>query len=159
MTMKKLLSILSAGLLALVAFSCVKEEFATFDDSKATAPVIGSYEMGEKALTISFTPGAFNTGFNDKMPVNHSIILASVNGKTVNIPSYQVKAGEYGYEIQFPYVFVSSVDEYKDYEKYFVDTPPYNEDELKNLAALSFDELQKAATELSIEDVKKRHAN
>ena len=95
MTMKKLLSILSAGLLALVAFSCVKEEFATFDDSKATAPVIGSYEMGEKALTISFTPGAFNTGFNDKMPVNHSIILASVNGKTVNKPlTASIKDGQ-----------------------------------------------------------------
>jgi hypothetical protein len=82
--MKKILSIFSASLLALLAFSCVTEEFATFDETKATAPVIGSYELGEKALTISYTPGAFNMGFNDRMPVNHSLILASVDGKPVN---------------------------------------------------------------------------
>ena len=82
--MKKFLSIFSACLLSLLAFSCVNEEFATFDETKATAPVLGSYELGEKALTGSYTPGAFNMGFNDKMPVNHSLILASVDGKTVN---------------------------------------------------------------------------
>ena len=83
-TMKKILSIISAGLLALVAFSCVDEDFATFDETKATAPVLGSYELGEKALTATFTPGAFNADFNQKMPVNHSLILASVDGKAVN---------------------------------------------------------------------------
>ena len=82
--MKKLLSILSVGLLALVTFSCVREEMVTFDETKATAPVVGSYELGEKALTVAFTPGAFNAGFNPKMPVNHSLILASVDGKAVN---------------------------------------------------------------------------
>ena len=82
--MKKFLSIFSACLLSLLAFSCVDEEFATFDETKATAPVLGSYELGEKALTGSYTPGAFNMGFNDKMPVNHSLILASVDGKSVN---------------------------------------------------------------------------
>ncbi len=82
--MKKFLSLFSACLLSLLAFSCVNEEFATFDETKATAPVLGSYELGEKALTGSYTPGAFNMGFNDKMPVNHSLILASVDGKTVN---------------------------------------------------------------------------
>ncbi len=84
MAMKKFLSIFSACLLSLLAFSCVNEEFATFDETKATAPVLGSYELGEKALTGSYTPGSFNMGFNDKMPVNHSLILASVDGKTVN---------------------------------------------------------------------------
>ena len=82
--MKKLLSILSVGLLALVTFSCVKEDLVTFDETQATAPVIGSYELGEKALTVTYTPGAFNTGFNQKMPVNHSLILASVDGKAVD---------------------------------------------------------------------------
>ena len=70
--------------MALAAVSCVNEEMVTFDDSKATAPVLGSYEVGEKAITAPFTPGAFNAGFNEKMPVNHSLILASVDGKTVN---------------------------------------------------------------------------
>ncbi|MBR5176559.1 MAG: hypothetical protein IKW89_11605 [Bacteroidales bacterium] len=93
--MKKFLSILSVGLLALVTFSCVKEDFVTFDETKATAPVLGSYELGEKSLTASFTPGAFNTDFNQKMPVNHSLILASVDGKTVNKAlSASVKDGQ-----------------------------------------------------------------
>ena len=93
--MKKLLSILSVGLLALVTFSCVKEDLVTFDETQATAPVIGSYELGEKALTVTYTPGAFNTGFNQKMPVNHSLILASVDGKAVNkAVTATVKDGE-----------------------------------------------------------------
>ena len=93
--MKKLLSILSVGLLALVTFSCVKEDLVTFDETKATAPVVGSYELGEKALTVTYTPGSFNTGFNQKMPVNHSLILASVDGKSVNKPvTATVKDGE-----------------------------------------------------------------
>ncbi len=93
--MKKLLSILSVGLLALVTFSCVKEDLVTFDETKATAPVVGSYELGEKALTVTYTPGSFNTGFNQKMPVNHSLILASVDGKAVNKPvTATVKDGE-----------------------------------------------------------------
>ena len=38
--MKKIISIVTAGLAALAAFvSCVKEPFAVFDASKATAPV------------------------------------------------------------------------------------------------------------------------
>ena len=82
--MKKILSIFSAGLLALLAFSCVTEEYATFDESMATAPVLGSYELGEKALNATYTPGTFDMGFNQNMPVNHSLILASVNGRTVN---------------------------------------------------------------------------
>ncbi|SEH51131.1 MULTISPECIES: sugar ABC transporter substrate-binding protein [Atopobiaceae] len=70
----------------------------------------------------------------------------------------EVKDGEFGKEIKFPYVYVSSSDEYKDYAKYFVDDAPYNEDEIKALAEDDFDALCKAAESLSIEDVKKRHA-
>lgn len=72
--------------------------------------------------------------------------------------NYEVKEGEYGYEIKFPYVFVSSVEEYEDYEKYFVTEAPYNDDELKALAEKSFEDLNAAAEALSIEDVKTRHA-
>ena len=83
--MKKVLSILFAGVIALMATACFPEEnFATFDSSKATAPVIGSYEMGAKALTINYTPGKFNAGFNDKMAVNHMVVLTSIDGKSVN---------------------------------------------------------------------------
>ena len=83
--MKKVLSILFAGVIALMATACYPEEnFATFDPSKATAPVLGSYEMGAKALSVAYTPGKFNMGFNDKMPVNHMLVLTSLDGKAVN---------------------------------------------------------------------------
>nr|MCR5710345.1 hypothetical protein [Bacteroidales bacterium] len=69
---KTLFSILFASVLALFATSCLPdEEFATFNSATAVAPVIGSYDLGDKALTIDFTPGKFNMGFNGKMPVNH----------------------------------------------------------------------------------------
>ena len=72
--------------------------------------------------------------------------------------SYLPKQGDFGKEIKFPYVFVSSVEEYEDYEKYFVEDDPYTDDEIKGLAEKAFDELNTAATSLSIEDVKTRHA-
>lgn len=70
----------------------------------------------------------------------------------------QVKDGEFGYEIKFPYVYVSSSEEYAEYEKYFVNDSPYNDDEIKALAEDDFSKLNSAAEALSIEDVKKRHA-
>lgn len=82
------------------------------------------------------------------------MVYAACKGSETFMP----KAGEFGKEIKFPYVFVSSVAEYQDYAKYFVDDAPYNDDELKELAEKDFDALNEAATSLSIEDVKTRHA-
>ena len=83
--MKKVLSIIFAGVIALLATACIPdEEFATFDSSKATAPVLGQYEMGPKALIAAYTPGKFNMGFNEKMAVNHMLVIVSADGKTVN---------------------------------------------------------------------------
>ncbi len=82
------------------------------------------------------------------------LVYEACKGNSDFMPS----AGSYGKEILFPYVFVSSVSEYEDYEKYFVDEAPYTDDEIKKLAEMSFDDLNSAATALSIEDVKKRHA-
>ncbi len=82
--MKKLFSIISAGLLLLTAVSCVKDDLKSFDPSQATAPVLGSYEVGEKAITATYTPGVFKMGFNEQMPVNHSLALVSVDGKAVS---------------------------------------------------------------------------
>ena len=65
--------------------------------------------------------------------------------------------GDFGKDIQFPYVFVSSVAEYENYEKYFVDDDPYNDEEIAELAEMSFDDLNAAATSLSIDDVMERH--
>jgi len=82
------------------------------------------------------------------------MVYAACKGSSDFMPS----AGSYGREILFPYVYVSSVSEYEDYEKYFVDEAPYTDDEISKLAAMGFDDLDKAATSLSIEDVKTRHA-
>ena len=82
--MKKILSIISAGVLALMAASCVQEDLKTFDPSKATAPVLQSYTLDETGIVASFTPGSFNMGFNDKVPVNHTLVLLSADGKPVN---------------------------------------------------------------------------
>ena len=82
--MTKILSIISAGVLALMAASCVQEDLKTFDPSKATAPVLQSYTLDETGIVASFTPGSFNMGFNDKVPVNHTLVLLSADGKAVN---------------------------------------------------------------------------
>ncbi|WP_083307247.1 twin-arginine translocation signal domain-containing protein [Olsenella sp. HMSC062G07] len=71
---------------------------------------------------------------------------------------FKPTVGTFGREILFPYVYVSSVSEYEDYEKYFVEDAPYTDDEIAKLAEMGFDELNKSATSLSIEDVKTRHA-
>lgn len=60
------------------------------------------------------------------------------------------------YEILFPYIYISSPEEYAEYEKYFVDQLPYNEEELIEMSKYSFEELKKSAESLSIEEVKSR---
>jgi ribose transport system substrate-binding protein len=61
------------------------------------------------------------------------------------------------YEILFPYIYVSSSEDYSGYAKYFVDNLPYNKDELVQMAGYSFDDLKKCAAALSITDVQTRH--
>ncbi len=84
MLMKKILSILSAGLLVLSVASCVKEAHRTFDRTKATLPVLTGYTVGEEAIEATFTPASFNMGFNDNIPVNHRLVVVSVNGTPTN---------------------------------------------------------------------------
>ena len=81
--MKKILTIL-AGALALVATSCVKETLTTFDPSKATAPVLDSYNEEEDAIVASYTPAVFKQGFNEKIAPYHSLALVSLDGKAVS---------------------------------------------------------------------------
>lgn len=59
-------------------------------------------------------------------------------------------------EIEFPYLYVSSSDDYAAYEKYFVDQLPYTDNEIVEMSNMSFDELAKTASELSIEDAAQR---
>ena len=82
--MKRILSIITAGCLALVAFSCVKEENAVVDISKATAPVLLS-ASAEDNVTVMYTPAVFAMDFNKKMPVYHTLALVSINGEASNI--------------------------------------------------------------------------
>lgn len=59
-------------------------------------------------------------------------------------------------EINFPYLYVSSADDYKAYEKYFVDQLPYTDQEIVDLSNESFEDLTKSAESLSIEDAAAR---
>ena len=60
------------------------------------------------------------------------------------------------YDVNFPYLYVASPEDYASYAKYFVDALPYNQEELRAMAALSEKELEVATAKLSIEDVKSR---
>ena len=55
-------------------------------------------------------------------------------------------------EIEFPYLYVSSPEEYELFEKYFVKQSAYSDDELRDISNLSFDELQKKALSVTVED-------
>ena len=83
-TMKKrIVAILAAGLVALGFVSCVREQMTVFDATKATAPVLNSYDVTEEGVSASYTPGVFNQSFNQKMPVNHSLVIVSAGGNAV----------------------------------------------------------------------------
>lgn len=60
--------------------------------------------------------------------------------------------------LEFPYLYVSSAEDYKEYEKYFVDCLPYSAEELKDLSQLPLEDLIAAARRLSIEDAAARAA-
>ncbi len=71
--------------------------------------------------------------------------------------NYVKEEGTFGYEILFPYLYVSSPDDYANYEQYFVDAEPYTDEEIVAMAAYSFEDLNQAASSLSIDDVIARH--
>lgn len=58
--------------------------------------------------------------------------------------------------IEFPYLYVSSSEDYASYEKYFVYQLPYTSDELVSISEQSLEELQKTAQSVSIEDAAAR---
>ena len=82
--MKKIFSILFTSVIAFMAVSCYTEDLAVFDVSKAKAPVLGSYEVGAKAVTASFTPGSFNQNFNNNVSPNHFFVITKVDDKAVS---------------------------------------------------------------------------
>ncbi len=74
------------------------------------------------------------------------------------VGNYAKDEGSFGLEINFPYIFVASSEDYANYETYFIDDEPYTDEEIVGLSEMSFEDLNEAATSLSIEDVMTRHA-
>lgn len=63
------------------------------------------------------------------------------------------------YNMVFPYMFVDSPESYANYAQYFTGTElPYYEDEIAELAGLSYEDLAAACASLSVEDVVARHS-
>ena len=83
-SMKKIFSILSTALVAFAAVSCMQEKMTVFDPAQATAPVLASYEVTDAGISATYNPGSFNQNFNTNMPVNHSLVITSVNGASAN---------------------------------------------------------------------------
>ena len=54
-------------------------------------------------------------------------------------------------DIKFPYLYVSSPEDYADYEKYFVDQLPYTDEELVEMSKLDMEGLKNKAASLSID--------
>lgn len=69
--------------------------------------------------------------------------------------NYKDNAGKFE-DINFPYLYVSSPEDYADYEKYFVDQLPYTDEELVEMSKLDMEGLKKKAASLSIEDAASR---
>ena len=61
-------------------------------------------------------------------------------------------------DVNFPYLYVASADDYADYETYFVKQLPYTAEELVAMADLDMEGLKNAAATLSIEDAAARSA-
>ena len=59
-------------------------------------------------------------------------------------------------DVPFPYLYVSSADDYAEYEKYFVDQLPYTSEELVAMSELDMAGLKDAAASISIEDAASR---
>ena len=59
-------------------------------------------------------------------------------------------------DVPFPYLYVSSADDYKAYEQYFVDQLPYTDEELVAMSELDLAGLKEVAAKVSIEDAAAR---
>lgn len=79
--MKKLYAILAAGIVALLAVSCVREQIAVYDPANVTAPVLGTYNVGEDAITANYTPAKLEMGFNENIAPSHTLAVVSLNGE------------------------------------------------------------------------------
>ena len=63
------------------------------------------------------------------------------------------------YDMVFPYMYVASPEDYAKYAQFFTgDALPYNAEEIKALADMSYEDLAAACAKLSVEDVVSRHS-
>ena len=63
------------------------------------------------------------------------------------------------YDMVFPYMYVASPEDYAKYGEFFTgEALPYNADEIKALAEMSYEDLAAACAKLSVEDVVARHS-
>ena len=69
--------------------------------------------------------------------------------------NYKDFAGKFE-DVPFPYLYVSSADDYAAYEKYFVNQLPYTDDELVAMSKESLKELKATAASVSIADAESR---
>jgi ribose transport system substrate-binding protein len=69
--------------------------------------------------------------------------------------NYTGNAGKFE-DINFPYLYVASPEDYADYEKYFVNQLPYTDEELVEMSKLDMEGLKQKAASLSIEDAASR---
>ena len=71
--------------------------------------------------------------------------------------NYAVSTGGF-YDMVFPYMYVTSPEDYANYARCFTGTElPYYADEIRALAELPYDDLAAACANLSVEDVVARH--
>lgn len=81
--MKKIFTILSVAFVAMVAFSCAKDQKTVFKASETTAPVLTNISVGTD-IAVGYTPAVFNMSFNQKMETYHTLALVELNGEAVN---------------------------------------------------------------------------
>lgn len=82
--MKRILSIIAAGALAVLALSCNKDEKAVLKPADVTAPVLGEVSVGANVV-VKYTPAVFTMSFNEKMPVYHTLGMVSVNDEACDV--------------------------------------------------------------------------
>lgn len=83
--MKRIALYLIALVAGITAVSCVREERAVYNESEAIAPIINSFFVNEDGdVIVNFTPGSMGQSFNNKMPVNHSLVLLKADDKTAS---------------------------------------------------------------------------
>ena len=67
--------------MAIMAVSCVQEQLAVYDETKITAPVLGTYNVAEDVITANYTPAKMELGFNENIAPSHTLAVVSLNGE------------------------------------------------------------------------------